>query len=134
MASELIRIGSKRKRERYRKRKHKKMVSREQKRAALHEKLQLLRSVTNSHAVNIPCIFYLLSFFSFHWISLHQYILNEITQFYKRIFITLLLYSCSWFGSIFIIGINVSKFAIFLLVVWIWIFQVLYIFSFLIPY
>nr|AFK40221.1 unknown [Medicago truncatula] len=28
------------------------MVSREQKRAALHEKLQLLRSVTNSHALN----------------------------------------------------------------------------------
>ncbi|KAG4128638.1 hypothetical protein ERO13_D09G032400v2 [Gossypium hirsutum] len=28
------------------------MVSREHKRAALHEKLQLLRSITNSHAVN----------------------------------------------------------------------------------
>ncbi|XP_042504173.1 transcription factor bHLH61-like isoform X3 [Macadamia integrifolia] len=28
------------------------MVSREQKRAALYEKLQLLRSVTNSHALN----------------------------------------------------------------------------------
>ncbi|XP_010067578.1 transcription factor SCREAM2 isoform X2 [Eucalyptus grandis] len=28
------------------------MVSREQKRAVLHEKLQLLRSVTNSHALN----------------------------------------------------------------------------------
>ncbi|XP_027336908.1 uncharacterized protein LOC113850541 [Abrus precatorius] len=28
------------------------MVSREQKRAALHEKLQLLRSITNSHALN----------------------------------------------------------------------------------
>ncbi|GMJ04304.1 hypothetical protein like AT2G40435 [Hibiscus trionum] len=28
------------------------MVSREDKRAALHEKLQLLRSITNSHAVN----------------------------------------------------------------------------------
>ncbi|KAK9282597.1 hypothetical protein L1049_010814 [Liquidambar formosana] len=28
------------------------MVSREHKRAALHEKLQLLRSVTNSHALN----------------------------------------------------------------------------------
>jgi len=27
------------------------MVSKEQKRASLHEKLQLLRSVTNSHAV-----------------------------------------------------------------------------------
>lgn len=30
------------------------MVSREQKRAALHEKLQLLRSITNSRAVMIP--------------------------------------------------------------------------------
>ncbi|KAJ1426305.1 Helix-loop-helix DNA-binding domain superfamily [Sesbania bispinosa] len=28
------------------------MVSKEQKRAALHEKLQLLRSITNSHALN----------------------------------------------------------------------------------
>ncbi|XWS44069.1 hypothetical protein CRYUN_Cryun15aG0012900 [Craigia yunnanensis] len=28
------------------------MVSREQRRAALHEKLQLLRSITNSHALN----------------------------------------------------------------------------------
>ncbi|XP_061375138.1 uncharacterized protein LOC133317290 [Gastrolobium bilobum] len=28
------------------------MASREQKRAALHEKLQLLRSITNSHAIN----------------------------------------------------------------------------------
>jgi hypothetical protein len=63
MTSQLIKIGSKRKgnylHQRDRKRKHKKeiMVSREQKRAALHEKLQLLRSVTNSHAVNILCIF-----------------------------------------------------------------------------
>ncbi|XWS40644.1 hypothetical protein CRYUN_Cryun17cG0013300 [Craigia yunnanensis] len=31
---------------------HKKMVSREHKSAALHEKLQLLRSITNSHALN----------------------------------------------------------------------------------
>lgn len=44
--------GSKRKRER-KKRKEKgiNMVSREHKRAVLHEKLQLLRSITNSHAV-----------------------------------------------------------------------------------
>ncbi|KAJ9545610.1 hypothetical protein OSB04_025317 [Centaurea solstitialis] len=40
------------------------MVSREHKKAALHDKLQLLRSVTNSHAV-IPPSFYLL-LFSFH--------------------------------------------------------------------
>lgn len=34
------------------------MVSREQKRAAvLHEKLQLLRSITKSHAVIISCVF-----------------------------------------------------------------------------
>jgi len=39
------------------------MVSKEQKRAALHEKLQLLRSVTNSHAVIIPCIL----FYIFHF-------------------------------------------------------------------
>lgn len=32
----------------------KKMVSREHNRAALHEKLQLLRSITNSHAVISP--------------------------------------------------------------------------------
>jgi hypothetical protein len=72
MTSQLIKIGSKRKgnylHKRDRKRKHNKeiMVSREQKRAALHEKLQLLRSVTNSHAVNILCIFL---FFPLDWIG-----------------------------------------------------------------
>lgn len=39
------------------------MVSREQKRAVLHEKLQLLRSITNSHAV-IPLCAYSDSFAS----------------------------------------------------------------------
>ena len=46
------------------------MVSREQKRTALHEKLQLLRSITNSHAV-IPLHYFLISFLSLHF--LHEY-------------------------------------------------------------
>ena len=58
------------------------MVSREHKRAALHEKLQLLRSITNSHAV-IPCI---ISWgFCFHWLS-YSYIFSWIRSFYIRMF------------------------------------------------
>lgn len=105
MATELIRVTSKRKahtrekesqkkdhKRRERKRNHIKMVSREQKRAALHEKLQLLRSVTNSHAV-IPWTLSLL-YISFHFIGLdwigflHEYSQYKSTNSLKEYSVT----------------------------------------------